>query len=162
MHADLFGHFLDHHWFQVIGAVLEEVGLAADDDLADAQDGVLALLDALHQLQSCGEALFDVGADFAVGGVAGQQAAINGAQAKLRHIVVVHENLPAVVHLAKVHVGLDEARLRLVVAQARARIESPDHVHGALDQFDGAIEGTGYFLELIALHQAGQRIVGAG
>ena len=126
MHADFFGHFLDHHGLELVGAVLEKIGLAANDDLADAQDGVLALLDALHQLQGRGETFLDVIADFAIGGVAGQQAAIDGAQAKLRHIVIVHEDLPVVVHLAEVDVRLDQARLRLVVAQAGARIEAAD------------------------------------
>ena len=73
MHAHLFRHFLDHHGLEMIRSVLQKLLLALDDRLADAQDGVLALLDALHQLQRRAEALFDVIAHFAIGGVAGQQ-----------------------------------------------------------------------------------------
>ena len=50
MHADFFGHFLDHHGLQGVRPVIEKFALARDDGLADAQDGVLALLDVLHQL----------------------------------------------------------------------------------------------------------------
>src|SRR5207244_5351329 len=68
-----FRDFFDHHRLQLIGAKIEKVSLAADDHLADAQDGVLALLDVLEQLDGGGKALLDVVAHFAVGGVARQQ-----------------------------------------------------------------------------------------
>ena len=117
---------------------------------------MLALLDALHQLQRGAEALLHVIAHFAVGGVAGQQPAVDGAQPKLRHVVFVHEDLPAVVHLAEVDVRLDQPRLGLVVAQAGTRIQAADHVHGALHQLDRAIQGARHFLELVALQQLRQ------
>ena len=122
---------------------------------------VLALLDALHQLQRGREAFLDVGADLAVGRVARQQAAIDGAKAQLRHVIVVHEYLPAIVHLAEIDVRLDQPRLRLVVAQAGARVETADDVHGALDELDRTIQGARDFLELIALQKTRERIVRA-
>ena len=152
MHAHFFGHFLDHHRLQMVGAVIQEFALPLDDDLADPQDGVLALLDALHQLHRGGEAFLHVIANFAVGGIARQQAAIDRAQPQLRHVVVVHEHLPLVVHFAEIDVRLDQPRLRLVVAQAGARIELLDHVHGALHQFHRTVQRARNFLQLIGLH----------
>ena len=92
MHAHFFGHFLDHHGLQSVRAVIEKIALARDDGLADAQNGVFALLDIFHQLDRGGEAFLHVVAHVAVGGIAGQQAAIGGAQAQLRHVVFVDED----------------------------------------------------------------------
>src|SRR6266404_9913755 len=44
MHADFFGDLLDHHGLQSVVTVVEKFALPRDDGLADAQDGVLALL----------------------------------------------------------------------------------------------------------------------
>ena len=113
---------------------------------------MLALLDIFHQLDRGGEALFDVVANVAIGCVFDEQAAIRRAQAKLRHVVFVEEGLPLIVNFAEVDVGLDEARLGLVVAKAGARIELLDDVERALDDVERAIEGAGNFLELVRLH----------
>ena len=88
--------------------------------MADAQDGVLALLDIFHQLDRGGKTLFDVVADVAIGRIARQQPAIRRAQAKLRHVIIVHENLPLIIDFAELNIRLDEPRLGFVVAQARA------------------------------------------
>ena len=64
MHADLLGHFLDHHGLQLVDAVLQKIHLAPHDGLADFENGLLALLDVLHQLDGRGVALLDVIADF--------------------------------------------------------------------------------------------------
>src|SRR5580698_5819672 len=88
-----------------------------DDRLADVQNRLFALLDIFHQLDRGGEAFFDVVANVTIARVFDKQAAIRRAQAKLRHIIFVEEGLPLVVNLAEVDVGLDEARLGLVVAQ---------------------------------------------
>src|SRR6266436_4003066 len=72
MHADFFGDFLDHHGFQGIRTVIEKFALARDDRLADAQDGVLALLDVFHQLNRGSESFFYVVAHVAVRGIAHQ------------------------------------------------------------------------------------------
>jgi len=50
MHADLFGHLLDHHGFQEIDAFFQEIVLAGDDAVADFGDGLLTLLDVLDEL----------------------------------------------------------------------------------------------------------------
>ena len=113
---------------------------------------MFALLDIFHQLDRGGEALFDVVADVAVASVFDEQAAIRRAQAKLRHVVFIEEGLPLIVNFAEVNVGLDEARLGLVVAKAGARIEFLDDVESALDDVERAIERAGDFLELIGLH----------
>src|SRR5581483_3031119 len=44
MNANLFGHFFDHHGFQMIDAVGQKVGLAPDNGLADLENGLLPLL----------------------------------------------------------------------------------------------------------------------
>ena len=152
MHADFFGDFLDHHGLQRVRAVNEEIALARDDRLADAQNRVLALLDIFHQLDRGGEAFFDVVAHVAVGGILHQQAAIGGAQAQLRHVVFVQEGLPLIVDFAEVDVGLDQPRLGLVVAQAGTRIELLDHVERALDDVERAIQGARDIFQLIRLH----------
>src|SRR5579859_4388303 len=83
MHADFFRHFFDHHGLQSVGAVIEKFSLPRDDRLADAKDGVFALLDIFHQLNSGGEALLDVVANVAIRGIARQQPAIRRTQPKL-------------------------------------------------------------------------------
>jgi hypothetical protein len=119
--------------------------------LADALNGVFALLDILHQLDGGGEAFLDVIANVAVGGIASEQAAIHGVQAELRQVVFVHERLPFAVNLAELHVWLDETRFDVVVTQSGLGIELLDDVHGALHEFDRAIQRAGDFLQLIIL-----------
>src|SRR5437660_5360562 len=60
MHADFFGHLLDHHGFQLIDTFFQELVLAGDDGVADLGDGLLALLDVLDELDGAFVALFDV------------------------------------------------------------------------------------------------------
>src|SRR4029077_1589850 len=50
MHADFLGDILDHHWLQLINALVEEIALSADDCLANFHDDVLSLLDVFQQL----------------------------------------------------------------------------------------------------------------
>ena len=70
----------------------------------------------------------------------------------MRHVVFIQERLPLIIHLAEVHVGLDEPRLCLVVAQPRPRIELLDHFQGVLDDLQGPVQRAGYFFKLIRLH----------
>ena len=51
MHSDFFRDFFDHHRLQKIRAVIEVFSLPLNDNLANAQNRVLSLLDTLHQLQ---------------------------------------------------------------------------------------------------------------
>ncbi len=121
--------------------------------MADAQDGVLALLDILHQLNGGSKALLHIVADVAVGGVARQQAAIRGAQAELRHVIIIDENLPLTIDFAELNIGLDKPRFGFVVAQARLRIETLDHVHGALHHFHRTVQRARDFLQLVILQK---------
>src|SRR5260221_52197 len=70
------GYFLDHHGLQRVLAVIEEFALARDDRLADTQDGVLALLDVLHQLHGSRESFLYVVAHVTVGGIFDQQTPV--------------------------------------------------------------------------------------
>src|SRR2546422_10433006 len=88
-----------------------------------SQDGVLALLDVLEQLDGGGKALLDVVAHFAVGGVARQQAAVHRAQPELGQGVFVHETPPPGVPLAEGDSGVNQPRFSLVEARGRARVE---------------------------------------
>ncbi len=58
--------------------MIEIFALPLNNNLAYPENGVLALLDALHQLQRGGESFLDVVADVAVGGIALQQPPIHG------------------------------------------------------------------------------------
>src|SRR5437588_124009 len=78
MHTDFLGHFLDHHRLERVGSLVQKFPLPRDDGLADAQDGVLALLDVFHQLHGGGETLFDIVAHITVGSILDQQAAVGG------------------------------------------------------------------------------------
>ena len=66
MHANIFGDFLDHHRLQLVNAALQEIELAPHDRLADFEDGLLALLDVLHELDRAGISFLDVIADFLI------------------------------------------------------------------------------------------------
>ncbi len=152
MHADFLGDFLDHHRLQLVLPIVQKFRLPRDDRLAHAQNRVLPLLDILHQLNRRGEALFHVVAHFLVGGVARQQPPVRRAQAKLRHVVLVQENLPRIIYFAEVHIRLHQPRLRLVVTQPRARIEFLDGVDGVLHDVRRTVQRARNFLQLIRLH----------
>ena len=132
--------------------MIEELALARDDGLADAQNGVLSLLDVFHQLDGSGKSFFDVISNVAVRGVFDEQPAVGGAQPQLRQVVFIQERLPLVIHLPEVHIRLDEPRLRLVVAQTGTRIELLDHFERALDDFQRAVQGARNFFQLVGLH----------
>src|SRR5713101_5521186 len=146
MHADFLGDFLDHQGLQSIRTAIEKFALPRDDGLADAQDGVFALLDVFHQLNRGGESFFYVIAHVAIGGIAHQQAAVGGAQAQLRHVVFVQEGLPLIVDFAEIDIRLDQAGLGFVIAEPRARIELLDDIESALYDFERAIQGARDFL----------------
>ncbi len=116
--------------------------------VADLQDGLLALLDVLDQLDGALVALLDVIARVFVVGVLGQQALVRGIQAKLRHVFVVHHDQPLVAVLHESDIGLDQPRLRLVVAQAGTRIEGADVVERLLHRFDRTPNRLGDFLDI--------------
>src|ERR1019366_8253433 len=93
MHAHLLGYFLDHHGLQIIQPVAEEFGLPPHDGLANLEDGLLALLDILHQLDSRRVPLAHVIPDFLGGAVlAIQHLTVLRVQAKLRDVLIVHLN----------------------------------------------------------------------
>src|ERR1700686_2612630 len=124
MHADFFGHLLDHHGFQLIDASFEEILLAGNDAITNFGDGLLALLDVLDELDGAFVALFDVVArTFFVGAVAGNQFLV----------------------------GRIEAKLDFVVAQAGTRVERADVVQRCLNGFDGTPTRLGYFFVLLIL-----------
>src|SRR5713226_3662577 len=139
MHADFFGDFLDHHGLQRVGAVVEKFTLPRDDGLAYAQDGVFALLDVFHQLNGGGKSFLHVIAHIAVRSITHQQAAIGGAQAQLRHIVLIEERLPLIVDFTEINVRLDQAGLCLVVAKSRTRIEFFNYIESALYDFQRTV-----------------------
>ena len=60
MHADFFGHLLDHHRFQEIDTTFQKILLAGNDGVADLGDGLLPLLNILDELDGALVALFDV------------------------------------------------------------------------------------------------------
>src|SRR5579859_765456 len=152
VHANFFGDFFNHHGLERVRAVIEIFALAGNDGLANAQDGVFALLDVFHQLDGRREALLDVVAHVAVGGVTGKQTPVSGAEAELRHVVFVQEDLPLAIHFTEIDVGLDEARFGFVVTQAGPRIELLDDFERALDDLERAVERAGNFFQLVGLH----------
>ena len=56
MNADLFGHIFDHHGLEGVDAEFEEFALAANDGLANAENGLFALFDVFDDEQECGKA----------------------------------------------------------------------------------------------------------
>jgi hypothetical protein len=76
VYAHLFGHVLDHHGAQVINPMVEEIGLAPDDGLAHADDGVLPLLDILDELDRGSKTFFDVIPHFPRRAIRFQHAAV--------------------------------------------------------------------------------------
>src|SRR5882762_4954797 len=76
MHADLFGHFFDHHRLQLIDSPFEKILLARHDRIADLGDRLLPLLDVFNELDGGLVAIFHVITRVAVIAVAGQQALV--------------------------------------------------------------------------------------
>ena len=62
------------------------------------------------------------------------------------------EDLPLIIDFAEIDVGLDQARLGFVVAQAGPRIELLDDFERALDDFQRTIQRARNFLQLVGLH----------
>src|SRR5579883_1611884 len=151
MHADFFGHLLDHHGLQMIDALFQKLLLARHDGIADFHDGLLALLDVLDQLDGALVALFHVVARVFV---VGEQALIGGVEPELGHVLVVHQAQPLVAVFDEGHVGLDQARGDLVVAQAGAGIEGADEIQRRRDGLQGTADRLGNLLVLFHLYGA--------
>ncbi len=82
MHADFFGHLLDHHGFQLVDAAFEKILLAGHDDVTDFRDRLLALLNILDELDGALVALFHVVARvLIVGAIARDQLFVGRIQA---------------------------------------------------------------------------------
>ena len=64
MHADVFGHILEHHGLQVLDAMIEEVTLSIDDRLADTVYRLTPVLDVLQQIDRRSKPLLYVVAGF--------------------------------------------------------------------------------------------------
>src|SRR5947209_1018140 len=96
MHADFFGHLLDHHRFELIDASFQKILLAGDDGVTDFSDGLLALFDVLDQLDGALVALFDVITGTLFVPVTSQQFLVRRIQAKLGQVFVIHDHQPLV------------------------------------------------------------------
>ena len=132
----------------------EEIRLAPHDGLADFEDGLLALLDILHQLDGRGVALAHVVADFLGGAVVAiEHAAVLRVQAKLRHVLVVHLDDVIVAIFDEIDVRLHHPRAGARIAQAGPRIQVLDHLHGDLDVLERPPQHLGQFLVLPHLQQ---------
>ena len=108
----------------------QEFGLAADNRLAHFHNGLLPLLDVLHELDSRHVPLAHVVANFLGSAiVAFQHLAVLRIEPKLRHILIVHLDDVIVAILSKVDVGLHHARACAGIAQTRPRIQVLNHVH---------------------------------
>src|SRR5882672_4008997 len=132
MHSDFFSHLLDHHGLKMVDASFQKVLLPGDDAVTDFGDGLFALLDVLDELDGALVALFDVVAGILVVVVAGDQLLVGRIEAKLRQIVVVHQDQPLVAVLDESDIGFNQAGLDFVVLQPRAGIKSADVVDGLL------------------------------
>src|SRR6266849_7182961 len=107
MHADFFGHLLDHHGFQLIDTFFQELVLTGDDGVTVVGDGLLALLDVLDALDGALVAFFDVVARVLVVAVAGQQFLVGRIESKLRQVFIVHDDPPLVAVFDESHVRFD-------------------------------------------------------
>src|SRR5215469_6825705 len=155
MHADFFGHLLDHHGFELIDTPFEEVLLAGDDGVADLGDGLLALLDILDELDGALVTLFDVVARaLFVAAVAGDELLVGRIEAELGQVFVIHDDQPLVPMLDECNVRLDQTSLDLVVTQARARIERPNVIEGSLYSLNRTANRLGDFFVLLTLKAA--------
>ena len=128
--------------------------LPAHDALANFQNGLLPLLDVLHELDGGSVAFFDVIPHVAIGlRVAIEHLAVLRIQAKLGNVLVVNADQVILAVLGNVNVRFHLARARTGVAQAGPRIQMPDHVDGHLDVLEGTLQQAGDFLELALFHQ---------
>ena len=133
--------------------MVEKVALPIQDGVADAQNGLLALLDVLDELDGRLVAFLDVVADVLLRHVAAQQPAIGGIQAQLRDFLVVHQDQVFVALLDESHVRLDQPGLDFVVAQTGTRIEGADEVHGRHHGFQRPAHDLGNFLVVLVLQR---------
>src|SRR5579883_83527 len=155
MYADFFGDFLDHHRLQLIKSLRQELGLAPHDRLANFQDGLLPLLDILHELDSRGVALANIVAHFFRGAlVAIEHFPVLRVQAELRHILIIHLDDVIVAILDEINVGLHHAGARAGIPQAGTWIEVLDHADGNFDVLHRPSESLGNFLVLSGFEQA--------
>ena len=155
MHADFFGHLLDHHGFQLVDASFEEILLARDDAIANLRDGLLALLDVLDQLDGTLIALFDVIAcALFVGTVARDQLLVGRIEAKLRQVFVVHDDQPFIPMLHEGDVRLDQSSLNFVIAKTRTGVERANVLESLLHGFDRTANRFGNFFMLFVLNAA--------
>ena len=162
MHADLFGHLLDHHRFQLIDTSFEKILLARHDRVANLGDRLLPLLDILDELNGALVALFDVIARvFIVGSVARNQLFVCGIEPKLGQVFVIHDDQPLVAVLDEGNVGLDQACLNFVVTQAGTGIESADVLQRLQHGLHWAPDSLADFFVLFVL-QAAQMLVDYG
>ncbi len=90
---------------------VEEFLLAADDRFANPDDGLLALLDILDELNGGGKAFLHVVAHLARGAVFTQHAPVVMAKAKLGKAVLVQNHLIAVTGADEGNIRLNQARL---------------------------------------------------
>src|SRR5436305_6417638 len=159
MHADFFGHLLDHHRLQVIDTSFQKILLAGNYRVAVLGDGPLPLLNILDELDGALVALFDVIARvLVVDTVASDQLLVGRIEPKLGHILVVHDDQPLVAVLHECDVRLDQPWLDYVVAKSGAGIERADVFQRLLTGFDRAPNSFADFLVLLVL-QAAQVLV---
>ena len=128
--------------------------LPAHHALANFQNGLLPLLDVLHELDGGSVAFFHVIPTSRLGScVAIEHLAVLRIQAKLRNVLIVNADQVILAVFGNVNVRLHLARARTGVAQAGPRIQMLDHVDGDLDVLEGTLQQPGDFLELAQFHQ---------
>src|SRR5262249_14791205 len=153
MHADFFGHLLDHHGFQEIDSSFQKFLLAGNNGVANFRDGLLTLLDVLDQLNGALVALFHVVARvLVVVSVTRDELLVGRIEAQLGQVFVVHDDQPLISVLHKSDIRLNQASLDFVVSKPGTRIEGSNVIEGTLDRFDRASDGFGNFLVLFVLH----------
>src|SRR3569623_2962338 len=132
MYADLFGDFLDHHWFQSLFAPFEKLLLATDNHLACADDCVLSLLDIPQQLNRRLVALLHVIPYVLLSTLLAHHLAIGVAEAQRRHVILVHDHHVLTVTFYESDVGFDQAGLCCVIALARPGVQRSNELHRRL------------------------------
>ncbi len=162
MHLDGLGDIRQHHRFHKLFAFVEKGLLLFNDAAADAQQGIVAALQALNQPFG----FLKIAADkLAVGVVA--RAAAHGSivlvNLQARNAVSVQLYRPAAIMLAHQHIGDHILRLTGLDRLARARIQGLDQIHRLFQhlflQAGNAHQGTeivvGQQIEVIADDQFG-------
>ena len=152
MHADFFGHLLDHHGLQLVDAAFEEILLAGHDGIADLYDGLLALLDVLDQLDGALVALFDVVASVSCRWFRSEQALVSRIKAKLRYVFVIHQDQPLIAVLDESDIGFNQSSRTFVITESRTGIECANVVEGRLHCLDRATSRLGNLFVLLVLH----------